>query len=90
VLVGIIPYLLAYLSYRGSVVAGRHYGSALNTLINLDRFALYKQLHLKLPATSEEERHINGKLAQLFNYDYAVIVPYEHPDVSVGTETASE
>jgi hypothetical protein len=56
VLVALIPYMLAYLSYRGSVVAAGLYGSALGTLFNIDRFELYKQLHLQLPAETTEER----------------------------------
>lgn len=79
VFTAVIPYALAYLSYRGSIVAASHYGSALDTLINLDRFALYKQLHLKLPPGTKEERITNEKLAELFNYDPEVIVRYQHP-----------
>lgn len=80
VLVALVPYMLAYLSYRGSVVAAGLYGSALDTLINIDRFELYKQLHLKLPAETIEERETNKKLAQLFDYDPDVVVRYEHSD----------
>jgi hypothetical protein len=90
VLVAIFPYALAYLSYRGSVVAGRHYGSALDTLINLDRFALYKQLHLQLPATTKEERVTNTKMDNLFNYSKTEFIEYEHPVDGDGTEAASQ
>ena len=51
-LIALIPYALAYFSYRGSVIAAGHYGSALETLINLNRFALYEQLHVQLPAST--------------------------------------
>ena len=64
VLIAIIPYAVAYLSYRGSVVAASYYGSALDTLINLDRFALYEQLHVGLPdgtvAQREQRRSLRG------------------------------
>ena len=79
VLIAIIPYVLAYLSYRGAVIAAGHYGSALDTLINLNRFELYKQLHLKLPERTDEERDSNQNLARLFEFDSSVIVDYEHP-----------
>ncbi len=69
VLIAIIPYALAYLSYRGSIVAASHYGSALDTLINLDRFALYTYLHIGLPTGTVDERETNDKLAELFSYD---------------------
>ena len=78
VFIAIIPYALAYFSYRGSVVAAGHYGSALETLINLDRFALYQQLHLELPGGAAEERKTNKKLARLFNYDDKADINYQH------------
>jgi hypothetical protein len=76
-LLAIIPYGLTYLSYRGAIVAAGHYGFALETLINLDRFELYKQLHLPLPATTAAERDMNEKLTELFGYDDPD-VSYEH------------
>ena len=78
VFIAIMPYALAYLSYRGSVVAAGHYGSALDTLINLDRFALYQQLHLELPGRTTEERKANKKLTRLFNYDDKANIDYQH------------
>jgi hypothetical protein len=79
-LLALIPYTLAYFSYRGSVVAASHYGSALDTLINIDRFELYKQLHLQLPVGTAEERETNKYLAQLFDYDPEAVVHYQHPE----------
>ena len=89
VLVAVIPYALAYLSYRGAVIAGGHYGSALDTLINLDRFALYEQLHLQLPATTAGERLTNAKMARLFRYAPGSI-EYEHPARGNDTGAASQ
>jgi len=83
-LVAIIPYALAYLSYKGSVVAGSHYGSALEDLINLDRFTLYEQLHLKHPTDTKEERETNKKMALLLRYNRTVVVDYERPAVDTG------
>jgi hypothetical protein len=79
VLIALIPYALAYLSYRGSVVAAGHYGTALEALINLNRFSLYQQLHLQLPASTEIERAKNEKLINLLNYVPKITVDYEHP-----------
>ena len=84
VLVAVIPYILAYLSYRGAVVAASLYGSALDSLINLDRFALYEQLRLQLPTDTGDERETNEELARLFNYDDAVVLDYRHPDAAGG------
>ena len=78
-LIALIPYGLAYLSYRGSVVAAGHYGNALETLINLNRFTLYQQLHLQLPASTNIERMKNEALTGLLNYATEVTVDYEHP-----------
>lgn len=78
VLVALFPYAITYLSYRGAVVAARHYGSALSLLINLNRFRLYEELHLQLPATTDDERDLNASMAQLFAYDIDESIEYEH------------
>jgi hypothetical protein len=82
IFISLIPYMLAYFSYRGSVIAARHYGSALDILINIDRFELYKQLRIQFPAGTAEERKANEKLAQLFDYDTSVTIPYCPPEAS--------
>ncbi len=79
VLIATIPYALAYFSYLGSVAAGRNYGSAIDTMINLDRFMLYEELRLPPPATTEEERLTNQKVAHLFNYDNTESISYRRP-----------
>jgi uncharacterized protein (DUF486 family) len=45
-LVALVPYGIAYISYRGAVVVAHEYGSAVSTMIDLDRFALYDSLRL--------------------------------------------
>ncbi len=79
ILIAIFPYALAYASYRGSVVAARHYGASLDLLVNLDRFALYQQLHLQLPSSTVTERNMNERLADLLKHDSGVVVRYKHP-----------
>ena len=90
VLVAAIPYMLAYLSYRGSVIAAGHYGSALDTLINLDRFVLYEHLRLPPPVDTKAERWRNEKMKHLFEYNDAEVVDYKHPVQGNGTEAASK
>jgi len=91
VLIAMIPYALAYVSYRGSIVAAQHYGWALDALINLDRFTLYEKLHLKAPATTQEERIANARLSQLlFDYGYAEAVAYKHPVTNPEVAAPSE
>jgi len=89
VLVALFPYVITYLSYRGAVVAARHYGAAFSLLINLNRFRLYEELHLQLPATTEDERDLNEDLKSLLAYDIDEDVPYKHPAVS-GQGAASD
>jgi hypothetical protein len=86
-LIAVVPYTLAYVSYKGSVVAASHYGSALEALINLDRFALYEQLRLEPPATTASERALNRKLGRLFQYDNSQVTRYKHPPTSQGPGT---
>ncbi len=81
-LIGIIPYAIAYLSYRGSVVAARGYGSALKILIDLNRFTLYEQLHIKVPDSNDEERWTNRQVSLLLQGEGADII-YRHPDGKV-------
>jgi hypothetical protein len=78
-LVALFPYGITYVSYRGAVVAARHYGFALSLLIDLDRFRLYDELHLPLPATTQDERDLNKVLKSLFAYDIDESVQYKHP-----------
>lgn len=86
VLIALIPYGLAYFSYRGSVVAAGHYGYALETLINLNRFALYQQLHVKLPASTEKEQEMNAALRNLLGYKPYRTIHYEHQVAGDGTQ----
>jgi hypothetical protein len=86
VLIALVPYALAYFSYRGAVVAAGHYGSALETLINLNRFTLYQQFHVKLPASTEKEKEMNGTLADLLRYEPLTTIDYEHPGADAGTD----
>lgn len=79
VLIAIIPYGTAYLSYRGAVVAAGHYGSAFDTLINLDRFSMYDQMGLPLPDGTGQERITNKKLMALLRYDNTQILAYRPP-----------
>jgi hypothetical protein len=89
VLIALIPYGLAYLSYRGSIVAAGHYGSALETLINLNRFGLYEQLHMQLPASTEKEQEANVELRDLLGYEPDTTIDYEHPATADKSEAAS-
>jgi hypothetical protein len=64
-LLALLPYAVAYVSYRGAVSAASEYGTALSVVLNLSRFELYQSLHLPLPNTLAEERRCNKDLAHL-------------------------
>lgn len=64
VLLALGPYAVAYLAYRGAVSAAHGYGTALRTVLDLNRFALYERLHLPLPSGQEAERRQNAVLLE--------------------------
>lgn len=83
-LVVTVPYGLAYIFYRGAIVAATNYMVALAVVIDLDRWALYSQLHLKMPATTADERIQNSTLIDLLSFKSTPVLSYAHPpDTSV-------
>lgn len=79
-LVAIVPYVAAFLSYRGAVVAAGAYGRAFSAIIALNRFALYERLHLPLPKDISEERENNVALGNVLNYSRHESLKYKHPE----------
>ncbi len=62
----LVPYVLCVIAYHGAVSVAHAYGIAMRRLIDLDRFALYEELHLRLPTTTEEEDEVTATVnAQL-------------------------
>jgi hypothetical protein len=57
-LVTLIPLGLAWLCYLGAVTTAREYGAALRLLVDLNRFAMYEQMRLPMPQTTDAERRI--------------------------------
>lgn len=64
-LLALIPYALSYLLYRGAIVTAGEYGTAMSTLIALNRFALYDRLGLPRPGDSDEEQAGNKRATNL-------------------------
>jgi hypothetical protein len=79
-IVALAPYAIAYTSYRGAIIAAHEYGTALTTVIDLDRFGLYQHLHVPLPRDSQRERQRNDALMDSLQSG-AGFVSYEHPKV---------
>jgi hypothetical protein len=82
-LLALLPYAIAYVSYRGAVSAAAEYGTALSVVVTLGRFDLYQSLHLPIPDNLAEERRRNKDLAQLLGgpvHREASEIRYRHPD----------
>jgi hypothetical protein len=87
VLVAAIPYALAYVCYRGALVAAHEYGTAFATLVDLDRFRLYGELHVEMPWNTAAERRANATLMELLRfYPTAATERQPHPDPTVTYE----
>jgi hypothetical protein len=89
-LIALVPYGLAYLSYRGAITVAHEHGAAYSTMIDLDRFALYDYLRIRRPMSTKEERRMNAQLMRLLSNDPYVFVPYEYPDAPDGTDKGPE
>jgi hypothetical protein len=79
-LVALVPYSFAYLSYRGAVIVAAEYGTALATVIDLDRFELYEKLHVGRPTSTGAERRRNSLLMRLLTDPRSdAELRYRHP-----------
>jgi hypothetical protein len=59
-----VPYGISYLAYKGAISAAQGYGAVISSVIDLDRFILYKELGLPYPQNSEEEKRNNIQFMQ--------------------------
>ncbi|WP_125726885.1 hypothetical protein [Kibdelosporangium aridum] len=75
-LVALAPYFLAYLAYRAAIAAADEYGTAVATIIDLDRFALYEHLGLPRPRDTDEERQVNAQLMSLLQWEGGAVLRY--------------
>jgi hypothetical protein len=60
-----LPYFISYLAYKGAVSAAQTYGIVVGSVIDLNRFLLYKELGLRAPRNITEERQNNLKLGHV-------------------------
>jgi hypothetical protein len=94
--IALVPYAIAYVSYRGAVVVAHEYGAAISTIIDLDRFALYDYLRMPRPVTTADEQSTNRKLVDLISHKTGVDITYRHPpgtngaDPPAATDSAQE
>jgi hypothetical protein len=78
--IALVPYAVAYLSYRGAVVVAHEYGAAFSTLIDMDRFALYDYLKMTRPEDTKAERLANAQLMKLLGHNSKINLTYEYRD----------
>jgi hypothetical protein len=81
------PYAVSYLAYRGATSSAHAYGTALSTLVDLNRFALYEQLHLPPPSSTQVERERNALLLKLLAGAPASGLDYAPPKDAPASET---
>jgi len=83
-LAALLPYSLAYVAYRGAVASADEYGTAVTTVVDLDRFLLYQELHVNVPRDTAEERKSNAGLVRLLGGDYGANVRYRRDQEGAG------
>ena len=71
-------YGAAYLAYRGAIITAEAYGAALVNLIDLNRFDLYRQLHLPWEDSTDDEKRMNERLMETLR-DHTHSMDYVHP-----------
>lgn len=89
-LLALAPYCVSYLAYRGAASSAHAYGTALSTLVDLDRFALYGQLHLPSPPSTEVERVRNAELSKVLSGDKKSVLDYAPPKDTPASETGDQ
>ncbi|MEV8213992.1 hypothetical protein [Leifsonia sp. NPDC077715] len=78
VLLAVLPYAAAWLSYRGALAAAHAYGKAFEAWLYLNRFTLYEQLHLATPKTSNDEQELGAQLEEMLGGAGRSDVEYDH------------
>ena len=78
-LLALVPYGAAWVSYRGALAAAHAYGQACEAWLYLNRFALYERLHLDLPPTTHDERELGNRLQQKVSAYPLFEENYQHP-----------
>lgn len=63
----LVPYSASYAAYKGAIGAAEEYGTALSTVVDLTRFALYEQLGLPRPPNTAVEKKRNDQLLRMLS-----------------------
>jgi len=81
----LIPFALAWFSYRAAASAAIRWGSSVRSSFDLHRFDLYNRLGLRTPVTDNEEREIARAVTRCLLYseplpDHLRKIPTESED----------
>jgi len=81
-LLALAPLGFAFISYRGAIAAAQEYMYTFSVLLDLNRFHLYRAMHMPLPENARKEVLQNGDLMQLLGgaktnmtYEHQAAVP---------------
>ncbi|WP_433307100.1 hypothetical protein ACQP2F_22600 [Actinoplanes sp. CA-030573] len=78
-LLALVPYAVAFLSYRGSVALAHEYGLSMAVLVDLGRFPLYDAMRLPSPRSHDAEYAQNQRLMDVFGFGGANLGRYAEP-----------
>jgi hypothetical protein len=78
-LVALVPYGFAYITYRGAVASALAWGAAVQTCMDLDRFAMYDAMHVEWPVNTRAERRRNADLMDVLKGETSSSVAYVRP-----------
>jgi hypothetical protein len=77
--VAVVGFATTFIFHRLVLISYRAFGDTIRSAVELYRFKLMKQLHLKLPASDTEEQIIWRGLAQSLETGVTAPISYEHP-----------
>ena len=80
-----LAWILALLGYSGAVQAARSYGELIKAAFDLYRWELLKAMHLKMPASYEDERKLWEEVSELLYRNYPPNVKVFRYDVETET-----
>jgi len=80
----------SYLAYKGAVSAAQTYGVVVGTVIDLNRFLLYKELGLRAARNIAEEKQNNLKLMSVLKGEKAYLSYWPEPARSEATSPKAD
>ncbi|MFD0523010.1 hypothetical protein [Paractinoplanes durhamensis] len=91
-LLALVPYTVAYLTYRGAVALAEEYGMSMAVMVDVSRFRLYDTLRLPSPRGHDAEVAQNAALMDVFGFGDMDLGVYAETrtDIEPGTSPPAE